>query len=181
MTIGEMLKKIRTKFKLTQKQVGDKCLMKDSQIRRYENGYSIPKISTLDSIVKSLLDNNSDQSHIFQYCIESNKKGKTEIYGNIHYIDLNADDEIIYFNIDKNEATTLTSDNVEEIECLEEKISNYKYERLKNALDYYVENKDKPTNLENSIIFMSKNLNVCGQQKAIDYMEDLAQIDKYKK
>jgi transcriptional regulator with XRE-family HTH domain len=52
--IGENIKKIRIEKGLTQKQLGDLCGMKDSQIRRYENGRANPKYETIEKIAKAL-------------------------------------------------------------------------------------------------------------------------------
>lgn len=54
MTLGESIKKIRIEKGYTQKQLGEKCGMADSAIRRYENGVAKPKISTLRRITDAL-------------------------------------------------------------------------------------------------------------------------------
>ncbi len=54
MTIGEKIKILRQKKRLTQKQLGDLCGMADSAIRRYENGRAKPKIETLQKIADAL-------------------------------------------------------------------------------------------------------------------------------
>ncbi|GAB5615703.1 hypothetical protein JCM31739_05280 [Faecalimonas canis] len=54
MTIGEKIKTLRQKKRLTQKQLGDLCGMADSAIRRYENGRAKPKIETLQKIADAL-------------------------------------------------------------------------------------------------------------------------------
>lgn len=54
MTIGERIKTARKKAKLTQRALGEKCDMPDSQIRQYELGMVTPKIETLRRIAKGL-------------------------------------------------------------------------------------------------------------------------------
>lgn len=54
MSIGENIKQFRTKNGLTQKQLGEKCGMADSAIRRYELGKANPKIETLQKIADAL-------------------------------------------------------------------------------------------------------------------------------
>lgn len=53
-TTGELIKKYRLLKKLTQKQLGDLCNMKDSAIRRYEANRAKPKIDTLKKIAEAL-------------------------------------------------------------------------------------------------------------------------------
>ena len=54
MPIATKLKEARQKKGLTQKQLGDKCGMYESQIRNYENGKKNPKIETLQKIADAL-------------------------------------------------------------------------------------------------------------------------------
>lgn len=54
MTIGERIKTARKRAKLTQRALGEKCDMPDSQIRQYELGMVTPKIETLRRIAKGL-------------------------------------------------------------------------------------------------------------------------------
>lgn len=54
MTTGELIKRYRLLNHLTQKQLGELCLMPDSQIRQYESGRIIPKLDTLQRIAAAL-------------------------------------------------------------------------------------------------------------------------------
>lgn len=54
MTIGENIKEIRKEKRLTQKQLGDKCNINESNIRKYENGKQNPKFETLQKIADAL-------------------------------------------------------------------------------------------------------------------------------
>ena len=54
MTSGEIIKKIRTQKGWTQKQLGEKCGIADSAIRRYELGGANPKIETIQKIADAL-------------------------------------------------------------------------------------------------------------------------------
>lgn len=54
MPTGSRIKKIRKQKGLTQKQLGEKCGMYESQIRKYENGNANPKIETLQKIADAL-------------------------------------------------------------------------------------------------------------------------------
>ena len=54
MTIGENIKRIRKEKKLTQKKLGDLCGIDEANIRKYESGRQIPKLSTLGKIATAL-------------------------------------------------------------------------------------------------------------------------------
>ncbi len=54
MTVGENIRRERIKQGLTQKQLGEKCGMADSAIRRYESDRGNPTIGTLKRIAFAL-------------------------------------------------------------------------------------------------------------------------------
>lgn len=54
MTIGERIRATRKEKLMTQKQLGEKCQMADSAIRKYESGAQTPKIETLRRIAAAL-------------------------------------------------------------------------------------------------------------------------------
>lgn len=54
MTIGERIRELRTQKGMTQKELGEKCNMADSAIRRYESNRGNPTIETLSRISKAL-------------------------------------------------------------------------------------------------------------------------------
>ena len=54
MTIGERIKRIRLENGMTQKELGNKCGIADSAIRRYELGGANPKMETLKKIAVAL-------------------------------------------------------------------------------------------------------------------------------
>lgn len=54
MTVGERMRKIRIEKNMTQKQVGERCGMADSAIRRYESGRGNPTFDTLERIAAAL-------------------------------------------------------------------------------------------------------------------------------
>lgn len=60
MSIGEKIKQLRKEKGLTQKELGDKCGIADSAIRRYELGGANPKIDTLIKLSTALKCNVSD-------------------------------------------------------------------------------------------------------------------------
>ena len=180
MTIAEMLKQLRVENELTQKQLGDSCFMKDSQIRRYENGHSIPNSVTLENILV-----------IFNlaYCIESKQKESVKYVFNFSFADQTA--QIYYFNLHKNFSRI--------IDPLKDKTTFYRlkhcintidsnsalfhessYNKIKHALIAY-DKLDKNDILDKNILNKVILLNDLGKQKVIDYMDDLAQMNKYKK
>ena len=54
MSIGEIIKKIRIEKGMTQKQLGEKIGMAESNIRKYESGKLNPKLQTLEKFAKGL-------------------------------------------------------------------------------------------------------------------------------
>lgn len=54
MTTGQLIRHYRKKRGLTQKQLGDKCGMADSAIRRYESDRGNPTIETLAKLADAL-------------------------------------------------------------------------------------------------------------------------------
>lgn len=54
MTQGELIKKFRIEKGLSQKELGQKCGLADSAIRRYELGGAKPKLETLHKIAAGL-------------------------------------------------------------------------------------------------------------------------------
>lgn len=146
-TIGEMLKLIRTNKNFTQKHLGDLCHMDGSQIRKYETGKIIPKSSTLLKILQVLEVNHSVEEWDKKYPVPT-------IITNNH-----ASNELFMYCFKLNENKAYKADLKE----------------FKNLL-----NPDEPS-LLSIIIDLTYNLNDLGKQKAIDYMDDLVQIDKYKK
>lgn len=54
MSIGEIIKKIRIEKGMTQKQLGEKIGMAESNIRKYESGKLNPKLQTLEKFSKGL-------------------------------------------------------------------------------------------------------------------------------
>lgn len=52
--IGNRIKEIRKRKKLTQKEVAQRCGMADSAIRKYESGTITPKFETMDRIAEAL-------------------------------------------------------------------------------------------------------------------------------
>lgn len=54
MKVGENIRKIRIERGLTQKELGEKCGIADSAIRRYELGRANPKLETLEKLANAL-------------------------------------------------------------------------------------------------------------------------------
>lgn len=179
MEIAKMLKLLRVENELTQKQLGDLCFMKDSQIRRYENGYSIPSAKTLENILVAF---------DLAYCIESKQKESVKFVFNFSFADLeHKPHKFYYFILYKNSSYI--------IDPIKDKPIFHKLKRriyttgAPNSVLFHanscnnVNNKSITINdgLEKNILDKANVLNDQGKQKAIDYMDDLAQMDKYKK
>lgn len=149
-TIGEMLKLIRTNKNFTQKHLGDLCHMDSSQIRKYETGKIIPKSSTLLKILQVLEVNHSVEEWDERY------PTPTVIVNN------QASNELIMYCFKLNENKAYKAD-------------------LKEFNVFDQRNRNNKPSLSSIIIDLTHNLNDLGKQKVIDYMDDLIQIDKYKK
>lgn len=54
MAVGENIKKFRKEKGLTQKKLGEKCGIAESNIRKYENGKQNPKFETIQKIASAL-------------------------------------------------------------------------------------------------------------------------------
>lgn len=150
-TIGEMLKLIRLNKNYTQKHLGDLCHMDGSQIRKYETGKIIPKSSTLLKILQVLEINFSVE--------ESDERFSAPVIINNDH----ASDELIMYCFKINENKAYKADLKEFDNLLNRKSQN------------------EPSLLSSILIDLIDNLNDQGKQKALEYMYDLMQIDKYKK
>lgn len=174
-TIGEMIKQIRKSMNVTQKDFGNLFFMKDSQIRRYESGRVIPNANTLEKI---LISSN------LRYCIEYTQDNDIRFLSNI-IINDKTEKNLYYFNRDNNTACVLDPEkDTELINNLKERSGlQFDTDYVKKHTDYYInlERKILISKLNETILDKANVLNDQGKQKAIDYMDDLAQMDKYKK
>lgn len=71
MTIGERIRELRQQKGLTQKQLGDKCEMADSAIRRYESDRGNPTLDTLKRIAEALEVSTFSLLDSTEYCEQS--------------------------------------------------------------------------------------------------------------
>ena len=186
LTVGEMLKSLRVSYGVTQKRLGDCINMKDSQIRRYENGYSIPKAITLEMILKGLFTKAITQS-IFPeyYFIQANDDLDTEIRFNFSKCDYNYFETnnfgIYFFDLNKNKAQYITTFNDErEFKKIFEKIDSHA------KTSYFVFDFDvqkmpivDTKKIVNDLLGYYNKLNETGVKKLLDYASDLTKIDEY--
>ena len=77
MTIGEKIRELRQEKAMTQKQLGDKCGMADSAIRRYESNRGNPTLDTLKRIAKAL------DVHVFRL-LEDAENINTELFQELY-------------------------------------------------------------------------------------------------
>ena len=185
-SVGEMLKHIRVILHITQKQLGDFIGMKDSQIRRYENGYSIPKASTLETILKGLFNYSVDRPLIEEcYFIQVDESPESEIRYNFTH-DYSYFKEysfgLYFFDLSSNKAQYLSPGDPEyDFKKIFNKI-NLKKER--NLFVHGIHEFQTDSNSE-SKIFSPKlyayynKLNEVGVKKLLDYASDLTKIDEY--
>lgn len=191
-TIGEKLKDIRISLKITQKELGDDIGMKDSQIRRYENGYSLPKASTLETILIGLF-NRAVTCSIFPnyYFIQVNDNPDSEVRYNFYMQEYSYFEKhhfgIWVFDLDKNQVRYLCADDSESEEDLKKFFEKINANKKRNNIMLNAELQKQPIPLTELEIFTSglcgyySKLNEIGVKKLIDYASDLTKIDEYTK
>lgn len=142
MVIGALLKQARKDAGLTQKQLGEKCGMADSAIRKYESGRVVPKLETLQKLATAL---GQDVSMFLPT--------KGEDAGEYSLLE-----------------PYLTEEQKAELESLDRE--------LQKEIEYDVETEfeDKRRRL----LMAYYRLTSEGQEKAIERVEELAEIPKYK-
>ena len=142
MVIGALLKQARKDAGLTQKQLGEKCGMADSAIRKYESGRVVPKLDTLQKLATAL---GQDVSM---------------------FLPTKGEDASEYSRLEP----YLTEDQKEELASLDQE--------LQREIEYDIEteHEDKRRRLLTAYYKLTQE----GQDKAIERVEELAEIPKYK-
>ena len=142
MVIGALLKQARKDAVLTQKQLGEKCGMADSAIRKYESGRVVPKLETLQKLATAL---GQDVSM---------------------FLPTKGEDASEYSRLEP----YLTEDQKEELASLDQE--------LQREIEYDIEteHEDKRRRLLTAYYKLTQE----GQDKAIERVEELAEIPKYK-
>ncbi|MGN1134192.1 MAG: helix-turn-helix domain-containing protein [Oscillospiraceae bacterium] len=150
MHVGQIIKTIRKEKGMTQKQLGEKCGMFDSAIRKYESGRQNPKYETLVKIANALEVNIKD----LLFLNEISNMDSEELSGIIE---------------DENFISNLIGDNISE-EVKEQ------HKRIKETANIRFQEigKDK----EKLLIYYDK-LNELGKSKALERTEELTHIEKY--
>ncbi len=166
MTTGEKIRNIRIEKNLTQKQLGDLCGMADSAIRRYEIGNGQPKLATLqkiaDALQVDLLLLLPDET-IEKMKLVPNEDKVVVFDDQIYVAKWSATDP----SVKERYLRRVTPDNIKAISAYIEKTLNpcddYDRESVCRLIDCYVQ------------------LNVGGKHKAVERVEELTEIPKYKK
>lgn len=175
-SVGDNIRKARIARALTQKQLGDLCGMADSAIRRYEIGKGNPKHETLQRIANALnvtigyllgIDDISAKD-----IIDAMKRGDYRIAEDLMGLPIGA-------------LGPVDSEEQEEIEY-QLREERHTKELVLNKLRIYFKSKyDKLTDQDylsiKSLMDAFSQLNDEGQQKAIERVEELTEISKYKK
>lgn len=157
MTVGENIKRIRKEKGLTQKKLGEKCGIAESNIRKYENNKQNPKIETIQKIAKAL-----------------------QVYLGDIYEDENLPNsktfESFYHKVKQ--------ENIP-VEEKQKKILDYATNILYKELEFENKNIAKPdqgTLFYSELIKRDLALlNETGQKKVAGYAKDLTQIPEYQK
>ena len=137
--IGERIREIRKRKKMTQKELAEKCGgMADSAIRKYESGSVTPKFDTMARIASAL---DVPVTALMGYVFRGVGPDGKDIY-------TPPDDEVI-------QIIPYTSDAVDK--------------------------KPKENPLRISLLESFDSLNAKGQRKAVERVDELAEIAKYQK
>ena len=174
MTIGARIKAARTAVGMTQNEVGKLCDIDAANIRKYESGRQKPKIETVQKLADALdvpLALLMGLQPFPDPFLSNNKYFVVVITGiNMHF-----DKEIIKENAPFNVAIKQIAEIVASLDiCAETKTVTIVYPLAPR---------------ENEIVLTSQAritaalaaLNEAGQQKAVERVEELAEIPKYQK
>lgn len=157
MTVGENIRRLRKEKGLTQKQLGELCGINEANIRKYELGGANPKLETLQKIATAL------NAHAFDFL-----------------------DSDLFDALDDGNDADLFSQKIALIEN-DSTLSNKQKKRLianlimqgDVMLHYHTQNIDIAT--KSAINMLMDKLNPDGQNKALDLVELLTEIPKYRK
>ena len=167
MTIGERIRSARKEEHLTQVQLAEKAGIAVNSLRLYESGKRSPNIETLEKIISALgIDHYSDLKPILEPVYRSPRSSIYLDRDSMQFL-LPDPDKILYEinSRDRSEKVRLYGEKaVLEEEAEIEKISEI----------YRSENLDK-------IVSALAKLNAVGQEKAVERVEELTEIQKYKK
>ena len=155
MTVAENIKRIRKEKNITQKQLGLKCGIAESTIRRYELGLLNPKLETINKIADAL--------EVDVYELDERIQ---RIQAGINVIDLleqekqslrflNPDDSFFQKHYDY-----MIEKQVKEIQDLSKE---YSTEEVAEILHTY----------EERLLHLFNKLNIAGQKKAIEAVENI--------
>lgn len=178
MTVGSRIKSARKKAGLTQKQLGECLGISYQTIAQWENNLRNPKYTTLRRIAEAL-------GVSAQYLLNGKYLGKITDYGNgirvysgasMHELDLMVADrqENSFKVVFHAPRVLITIDNN----------SNATQEQIDDVISLYRESKNTPTVHDirvNSLLLAFSQLNIDGQIKAIERVDELTEIPKYQK
>lgn len=159
MTVGEKIKKIRQEKGMTQKELGKKCGLADSAIRRYELGGANPKIETLQKIADAL------ETPLILFVEDDLLDAAT-------WIDGDSEDELINKKISEimnsaemsmDEKKAKAKELMTQLEIMEK----YHFDNANRAYEYMISE-------------LVKQLNYTGKDKALEHIEMLTKIPEYR-
>lgn len=156
MPTGSKIKEFRIQKGLTQKQLGEKCGIADSNIRKYENGKQNPKIETLQKIADALEVSVSDLLPSDYIYIEKTINNK-------HFLD-RLSSYLANNNISEQDKENLISEILSNGNSAIQARINHATTAQKDLLCFYFD-----------------KLNVNGRNKALDQVEMLTKISDYRK
>lgn len=173
MSIGERLRTIRNVFGMTQKELGMACGMADSAIRKYESNTVAPKLETLQKIAKAF-----NLSVVFILGkppfddLEYLKQHKTAIISQLQAMRI-FNEKIKPDDVSLKDFFVLTDRWLLAIESMPNGMQRMVF-RNPSSIEH-----DYTTEEHEKLLRVFYLLNADGRAKAVERVEELAEIPKY--
>lgn len=163
MPTGAKIKEIRLQKNLTQKQLGELCGMADSAIRRYESGKANPKLETLQKIASALKEPLSSflDDELFDATMDDEDFGSNQV---LEILNKRTKEIVENQDLTKNEKANMIGDLVTSGHLIIQDSIEHVTVVKKQLLSFYFD-----------------ELNINGQDKALEQVELLTKIPDYRK
>lgn len=159
MPTGSKIKEIRKQKGLTQRQLGEKCNIAESTIRRYELGNLNPKIETLQKIADAL------ETPLILFVEDDLLDAATWIdgYSEEELIDKKINELMNSAEMSEEEKGKKAKELMTQLEI----VANYHFDNANRAYEYMV----------NKLL---SQLNHTGKDKALEHIEMLTKVPEYR-
>lgn len=163
MPTGVKIKEIRLQKNLTQKQLGELCGMADSAIRRYESGKANPKLETLQKIASALKVPLSAflDDELFDAAMDDEDFGTNQV---LEILNKRTKEIVENQDLTKNEKANMIGDLITSGRLI-----------IQDSIDHVTVEKKQ------LLSFYFDELNINGQDKALEQVELLTKIPDYRK